>query len=188
MRCLLLIAFLLGHGSLHAQSNTIPLALAESAVKQAMVAFPDNEKSRRSFMYAFCEAWLDQWRCMARTSEFPRTTSRDQGYTEPSRKLGYEAGLKAVTRDFSDSNISPSDFGYVLKSIEGTYRGRFESSEFEIDATGERFHTNFGFVTELPNGKVRINVWMSPETEHGFGHFNQWKREIIIVEIEKNKS
>jgi len=181
MRHFFLIAFLSGVGSLPAR--TIPVELAEPSANAAMVAFPDDRNSRLTFMFSFCEAFLDQWRHIA--SPHPQTIPR--GDKSPYDQ-GYNAGLRALAGDLKKNDISPSDFGYILKTIEGTYKGEFESSEFQIDKTGERFHTNFGFVTGLPEGKVRINVWMSPETELGFGHFNQWKREIIIVEIEKNKS
>ena len=170
---------------LHAQispERTIPLALAEPAAKKAMMAFPDNKNERLYFMYAFCEAFLDQWRFMAH----PHTVI--WGDEKSSGSQGYKAGVAALSGELKDARITPSDFGYVIKSIEGTYKGGSESSEFLIDATGERFHTNLGFIEKLPSGKVRINVWMSPETQLGFGHFNQWKREIIINQIESKKS
>ena len=181
MRYLLLITLLIGIGSLQAQiwpKRTIPLNLAEPAVKEAMIAFPDHKSNRQLFMYAFCEAFLDQWRYIAR----PGTIRH--GDDKSAYSQGYNAGLRALAGDLKQSSIGPDDFGYVLKTIEGTYKGGFESSEFKVEATGERFHTNPGFIKDLPEGKVRINVWMSPETELGFGHMNQWKREIIINEIE----
>ena len=182
MRYLLLITLLVGIGSLQAQiwpKRTIPLDLAEPAVKEAMIAFPDHKSNRQVFMYAFCEAFLDQWRWGSRSGTITRQNDKSP-YSQ-----GYDAGMRALAGDLKEFNITPSDFGYVLKSIEGTYKGGFESSEFEIARTGERFHSNFGFIEELPKGKVRINVWMSPETELGFGHMNQWEREIIINQIEK---
>jgi len=182
MRYLLLITLLVGIGSLQAQiwpKRTIPLDLAEPAVKEAMIAFPDHKSNRQLFMYAFCEAFLDQWRWGSRSGTITRQHDKSP-YSQ-----GYDAGMRALAGDLKEFNITPSDFGYVLKSIEGTYKGRFESSEFEIAATGERLHTNLGLIEGLPKGKVRINVWMSPETDLGFGHMNQWKREIIINQIEK---
>jgi hypothetical protein len=181
MRPLLLITLLIGIGSLHAQiwpKRTIPLNLAEPAAKEAMVAFPDNKSNRQLFMYAFCQAFLDQWRWGSRSGTITRQHDKSP-YSQ-----GYDAGMRALAGDLKESSISPEDFGYVLKTIEGTYKGGFESSEFKVEGSGERFYTNFGNISDLPEGKVRINVWMSPETELGFGHMNQWKREIIINEIE----
>jgi hypothetical protein len=180
MRLLLFLVFLSSVCTLEAQKPTIPTTLAEPAANAAMAAFPNDRNKRLIFMSSFCEAFLDQWRHIAS----PQTIAR--GDQSPYDQ-GYNAGLRALAGDLKQNDVTPSDFGYLNKTIEGTYNGDIESSEF-IEETGERFHTNFGFITRLPAGKVRINVWMSPDTVLGFGHFNQWKREIIICEIENKKS
>jgi hypothetical protein len=179
MRLLFILAVLLGFCPLRAQ--TIPVALAESASKQAMMAFPDSKEDRIVFMQSFCEPFLDQWRYMARPVEILH------GDAKTPYARGYKAGLKALAGN-PQLSVDPGEFGYVFKTIEGTYNGGFELSEFVVDGTGERFHTNSGMLAKLPEGKVRLNVWMSPETVRGFGHFNQWKREIILVEIAENKN
>jgi hypothetical protein len=177
---LILSAVMILHTVSHAQirpARTIPLHLAEDAVITAQKEFPDDKQSRYGFIDSYCQAFLDSWRYGDRFNNLQRGASSD------SLEKGYTAGRKALREENKASFISPSDFGYLIQDLEGEYTGRFERSEFIANKTGERFHVNLGNEKRLPAGNTKIRAYVSPETALGFGHFNGWKREIIVIKV-----
>lgn len=165
-------------GSAHARSwstRPIPAYLAEPAVLAAQSVFPDDKAAREHFIGAYCEAFLDVWRYGKRIDKVGRAFSAE-AYDH-----GYRVGLKASREDLSYAVISPADFGYVLKTLKGLYKADFEKSEFVVADIDERFHLHHGRVEHFPSGEYEITAWVSPESSLGFGHFGQWKREIIVM-------
>jgi len=181
----LLLFLLIFSTALQAQSLPIPLKLAEPAVTAAQKAFPDNKESRLPFIQGYCQSFLDSWRDGIHAANVTR------GFSDKPTEAGYSAGKAALAAEAAakarEVGVSPADFGYTMKVIEGTFVPGFETSHFLTADTGEKFHTCFGMVNTLPEGKVKVNVWISPEALMGYGHMGQWKREIILIGIQTEK-
>ena len=157
--------------------RTIPLHLAEDAVLAAQKEFPDDKQSRYGFIDAYGMAYLDAWRFGERREDVQR------GFPNAALEKGYAAGKKALNEGAPGFSTSPADFGYLIRELEGECTYGSEKSEFVVRATGEHFHLNPGHETRLPAGPIRIRAYVSPETALGFGHFGQWKREIIVIKV-----
>jgi len=157
--------------------RTIPLHLAEDAVLAAQKEFPDDKQSRYGFIDAYGMAFLDAWRFGERRDDVQR------GFSNAALEKGYAAGKKALNEGAPGFSTSPADFGYLIKELEGQYEHGSERSEFIDRATGERFHLNLGNETRLPDGPIRMRAYASPESTLGYGHFGQWKREAILIDV-----
>ena len=192
MRPLLFLAILelqLFHSCILFAEPMIPLALAEPAVEAAKKEWPDNADMRRVFISSYCEAFLDAWRYGRRADNIGITKRYRSGF------VGYETGMQAKLKELKNTRITPADFGYKTVSIEGTYKSTFEISEFIEGVTGERYYVNLGDVEVLPQGKVRLLAWVSPEASllmgHerlvGFGHMGRCKLELIVIHVENQK-
>jgi len=186
MKAIVLILFAILSSQANAQiwpARTIPLHLAEQAVGAAREKYPKKKQSRYEFIDGYCEAFLDSWRHASFGGVVDRGPSRDP------RGQGYKAG-KAAQKDADDNMITPADFGYQLRELTGVYQGRFEHSEFVEASSGTRYHVNMGSVKSVPAGKLTVKAWVSPVSTLGYGHFNQWKQEIIlqkVVKLEREK-
>jgi|GEM_PF-6701915 len=160
-------------GVLHAGS-TIPLVLAERAVEKALKDYPSDKEARLTFIETYCRAFLDEWR-------FGTMSHTTVSFSDKIAQSAYAAGVEDRIKLRGEFNVSPSDYGYTIKTITGFYSGGFEVSELIEEPTKEKFHVNFGDVEGLPQGVVRVQAWVSPEHHIGFGHDALWKREIILI-------
>ena len=157
--------------------RTIPVQLAEDAVIAAQKEFPDDKQKRCDFIDSYRMAFLFSLRCGGQTENL------HVGFSDDVRQKGYDAGVYALNESSNRPSISPEDFGYVIKELEGEYIGGFEKSEFTVEATGERYHLNKGRIKRMPRGRIKIWAYVSPESPTGYGHFGGWKREIIVVRV-----
>ena len=157
----------------------IPSAIAEEAVVSSLEAYPSNEASRRAFVRAYAQAFLDYQR---RGERLALTTTRHGD--EPSQK-GYDTAKSRILEGRGDLWLSPAEFGYSQIEVIGQFRRLFEISEF-VTSDGEKLHLNLGFLKDIPEQQeLRLKAWLSPRSALGFGHFNQWQQELIAIEIIK---
>jgi hypothetical protein len=158
-------------------AKTIPLHLAEDAVIAAQNEYPEDKQSRYGFIDSYCMAFLYSLRFG------DQNTNVHLGYSDDARQKGYNAGINALREGSIGTSITPADFGYLIKDLEGEYHGGFEKSEFVVSTTGERYHLNKGNEKRIPAGNIKIRAYVSPESSLGYGHFNGWKREIIVIQV-----
>ena len=158
----------------------IPSALVESAVDSAKAAFPNEKEKRLSYIDGYCSAFMDHFRYGSRISNLTVRRSDEAWMT------GRKAGLESFPEAQKEQHLSPLDFGYTIQSLTGTYAGGFETNHFRIKGTGERLEIFLGTVDSLPvDTEVTIQAYVSPESLIGVGHFNAYKRSIIVMKHEK---
>lgn len=175
--CLLLLALCASRAQAHPE-RMIPLVLAEPAVQAALEAFPESRESRYGFIDGYCEAFLDHWRHCARISAGRFRKS----FTNAPRTCGYAEGNEALPDQMKKTHVTPLDFGYTLQTLTGTFTQGFEKKQFTVAATNEKIWLSRGLLRSLPaDREITISAFVSPLSRLGFGHMNQWKRELIVV-------
>lgn len=155
----------------------IPSLIAEEAVLASVDAFPKEADERRNFVRAYTQAFLDFQRHGER---FAKMTVK---HGNPAAQTGYDTAKVRILERNGSLWVSPAEFGYSQTTVDGKYRRSFEVSEF-VTSDGTKLHMNLGFLQELPQDThVRLKAWLSPKNARGFGHFNQWKQELIAIEV-----
>ncbi|CAM2767870.1 hypothetical protein [Rariglobus hedericola] len=158
----------------------IPSVLVEPALAAAKAAFPDDKEKRLNYISGYCEAFLDNFRYGSRIQNVYRNS--DDVWNS-----GRNSGLKAFPEIQKNSYISPMDFGYTLQTLTGTYVTGFETGHFLLSETKEKVEIFLGAVDSLPaDREIRIKAFVSPESIIGVGHFNAYRRSIIVVQHEKD--
>lgn len=166
------------------QGDSIPIGLALNVCPIAIANYADPNEQ-----VSFVRGYRDGYKFALTKGEMPKNyhTSLDEEKTSYARgyRLGRSQGFEDIRK--GSPRCSLSEFGYKpVSELKGLLRRGFERSEFTTPG-GETYWVEFSEYSKknLRDGEANVMGYLSPEGV--YGHMGSYRRELVIISIDRNQ-